>query len=221
MQKSLILFMLLCLPFFLKAQTQNQPEDQQTPLAQQSNSFKPQKGNFTLEGLILPLTTSQVERAYFRGRIFAADRVAFRTGLGYNYIGRQDETGSKSQSTKTAFAFLPGFEVHFGSIARFSPYVGAEYVFRRTSESTFNNTERFHIRELKEISRYNGANIVAGTDYYFTRHFYFGVEFGYGFQRGTSVIKEVAGTFENEISRTNFLNVGQSMNGALKLGFVF
>lgn len=137
-----------------------------------------------------------------RLRYFVTDKVALRltVGIDNKKTARSvnelpDGTGAagKYEFKRSNTIFAIGTEYHFKGTERLSPYIGLDIKAGAFSnkESSFNadldiNGEPFYLLNFTEKYTAKGSifgmNIVAGTDFYFAKNFYFGLELGLGFQ---------------------------------------
>jgi outer membrane protein W len=189
-----------------------------------TGGIKPAAGEITGEVQLSLTDGSTVGLNQLRGRYFLSPSTAFRASFTLDAYSDTDDDETRSS---TLVVLAPGIEKHFAGTERLSPYVGAELRLSKQFASyeddnveieggwgTSNNRNYFGL----------GLGIVAGADYYFAKHVYLGVEFGYGLTYRTYGEVEVnpkngnSYTIDNDRST---LSLGSSVNGALRLGFVF
>lgn len=156
---------------------------------------KPDKGNFTVEGLLQfsfgdePLMLKFTE---LKGRFFATDKMAYRGTLGFD-IGSQtnDFIDNKNTASYTISNQLiragGGVEVHVKSSKRLSPYYGGEgLIILETKKTTGTNTNDLKTYNLgagyQSDYAYTGVYLggLAGLDCYITSDLYIGFEIGLG-----------------------------------------
>lgn len=194
-----------------------------------TNDFKPTAKSITAEVNFVPWGGAPVALPNLRGRYFISDNVAIRGGLDIRY---QHNSPSKDV-TQDMFQLniIPGIEKHFAGTNRLSPYIGADLVFGFASSSsqvtaggtTYDVkgawTDTAGLTYSNRGNMHFGVNAVAGTDFYFARHFYTGIEMGYGFMVTSFSDVTVKGTVVDK-GGSNF-TLGSNVVGALRLGFVF
>ncbi len=195
-----------------------------TALMAQSGDFKASAGNLTLEGNFAPFGGNPFSSDFIRARKFVSDYSAFRLGVGA-FVTSNNPTAHSSHIT-TGFTLAPGIEKHFEGTDRLSPYVGAELVFanrseRREDHNPINNTTVI-TRNPSENGWFRfGANVLAGADFYFSKHVYIGAELGYGMSFYNIKNTEIEGPSGTNITeRGSSFGLGNNLNGRLRLGFV-
>lgn len=144
----------------------------------------------------------------------------------------------------------PGYEIHFDGTDRLSPYVGAELDFGIGSTSTeeefwsSDSPTEFDPEDNVVWSGTDkdgyvriGLNLLAGFDFYFADNIYLGGELGFGFantsmrdsefetdnQQAWSVFAtgDDDSDLPDPIENGSTFNVGPTVNGAIRLGFLF
>ena len=128
-------------------------------------------------------------------RYFLNQNMAIRVGLGYssgkseeNFAENGDGTGALGTLTMkmSNFDFKAGFEYHFGSTKRLSPYVALDLGFGSGSMSNegsnsdgYNYIANYNFSEEYKTSSF-GTSLNAGMDFYFAENLFLGAEFGFG-----------------------------------------
>ncbi|WP_205500270.1 outer membrane beta-barrel protein [Rufibacter psychrotolerans] len=198
--------------------------------AQEVGGIKPAAGEVTGE-VQLNLTdgnTVGLGLNQLRGRYFLSPTTAVRASV---ILDIENQTGDDDFSrTSTLVVLSPGIEKHFAGTDRLSPYVGAELTLSKLFaseegddyeiEGAWSNGSGFSNRNYFGF----GLGAVAGADYYFARHVYLGVEFGFGLQYTTE--GDVKVNPEGRPSTTidgegGSLRLRPTVNSGLRLGFVF
>ena len=194
--KKLIVLGILFLSF-LQFNSFNAQEEQEKKL-----SFETQFDVFSRNGNIIP----NLKARYF----FNADNV-LRTTFSFQYndaiteILENNGTGVGSvQKTNSLATFSIGYEKHF--IAdKFSPYIGAEFIFGFGNHSTFGSrtdslvfVSEFNYSSQQRVSQL-GFGIFTGVDIPLYKGLYCGTEIGYMFlssnlQRGEYKTENAAST---------------------------
>ncbi len=211
-----------------------------TILAQKPDAGTP----MSLEGQIgWNANTLTFNSPSIRFRYFLADNIAARVTLGvYSqkytqlfYEGPNVTQGASGEyiTRSNAWNLGIGGEYHFGGTDRLSPYAGLEVFFGGGKVITEgNNTDgSIYIDDYQEESvqpvSLFGFNIVAGTDFYFTEHFYLGAEIGFGLQAITQKEGETSVT-SGGITVSSALQPEEKMSfygnnvlGAFRLGWRF
>ncbi len=180
--------LLLSLVFFFGAQV----------FAQKNNSgqsaddpFRATKSNFTLEVGFIPFNVVPISLSQLKLRFFANDKLAIRLGANLSSTSKSATAGTVAQKSSCfVLGIYPGIEYHVGNLKRLSPYFGAE---ANIYFKWYNYVEKTDNKETKVISGQwdvgssrcgftdVGLNLLAGVDFYFSKHIYMGVEFYYGF----------------------------------------
>ncbi|WP_207434117.1 outer membrane beta-barrel protein [Sabulibacter ruber] len=199
--------------------------------AQDGGGIKPAAGEVTGEVQLNLTGTNTVGLGLnqLRGRYFLAPNTAIRASF---ILDVQNDTEDDDFSrTSTLFVLAPGIEKHFAGTERLSPYVGAELSFTK-----FSANEEGDNYEIDGAWSNGGNNItnrnyfgfglgaVAGADYYFARHVYLGVEFGFGLQyrkEGDVEINPESGPNTTIDGEGGSLRLRPTVNSGLRLGFVF
>nr|WP_257791743.1 OmpA family protein [Pontibacter actiniarum] len=188
-------------------------------------TYKPTAGNITTEVLFNDFGDISLNNGLLRGRYFMSDATALRLSVGINYDYRKLDDDAHYRTSGIALA--PGIEKHFAGTDRLSPYIGAELPIRFTGARYENENV-----EVKGATGTNGSdrayfsvglNAVAGTDFYFARNFYAGVEVGVGLRYRKDAEVEVDTDFGNNTTVEGFHGVdfSQFVNGGVRVGFVF
>ncbi len=216
MQKTLLSVLLVSLTFFGNTAVKAQALSTASSAAERSALVsKAQAGNVTLEGMY-SLSNQSAPRGYLRGRVFIKENIAFRAGLGYSYTSQTPSNNSPLHFSSTA-TVRPGFEFHLGNSERFSPYIGFEYAYQYNKGGQRTQIGLASGSETATITTQHGVGVVSGADYYFAKNFYLGLEFSYMISGGS--IEAVEGP--NRSTTHTFFEMGQGVNGALRVGFAF
>jgi outer membrane protein W len=164
-----------------------------------SESFVPGDGvsPFSLEvslGQTFGGGNSLVRAPGIKFRYFFNSKMALRAGLGFSSYMNEDSfsennDGSGEIGTYTikysGFNIRPGFEYHFASTNRLSPYVALDIsvgIGSRKVEGInagFYSYEPNYSYNSKNKSILFGTSINAGIDFYVAKNLFIGVEFGY------------------------------------------
>jgi hypothetical protein len=205
-----------------------------------AQDFKQSAGMKNLELQFTPLGGTPLGISGLRFRYFSSNTTAIRGNvfLGYSRTSEitqdansdADEKELKTTESSFEFNLRPGFESHFEGTDRLSPYLGAELDlnFKTTSKTVQDQDEDDDIFEI-ETSNEGGAfrfgiNGVAGFDYYFAKHLYFGAELGFGFGLTSPFAKKVTvdgDSNESSIDKVTTFNIGPNVNSAIRIGFLF
>ena len=180
-------------------------------------------------------------------RLFKTENTAFRIGVNvsfYNYVDilqTEDEENNipelKSSRNNFSINLRPGYEKHFGSSRRLSPYIGFQGLLGYTTRSYMVERQDSpdNINELKWVndpavsgqgSVNLGAGVFAGIDFYFVEKLYLGIEIGYGFQysRYLKTTYSDKNQPDNNYEKKNghYIGVAPSLaTGNLRLGWTF
>jgi hypothetical protein len=201
-----------------------------TSASTSGGGIKPTTGEVTGEVQLSVADGSTISLNQLRGRYFLNPTTALRASFALN--SSTDTNDDETRST-TLVSLSPGIEKHFAGTDRLSPYVGAELRLSKyfaSYESDFvevdgawgwnDNGGFVNGRNYFGL----GLGVVAGADYYFAKHVYLGVEFGYGLSYNTYGDVEVNPSNSNSYTidhDQSSWNLGSSVNGGLRLGFVF
>ncbi len=207
-----------------------------------AQDFKQSAGMKNLELQFTPLGGSPLGISGLRYRQFISNTMAVRANVFLGYMSKSTITqdantadGANDKELKDSessfeFNLRPGFESHFEGTDRLSPYVGAELDlnFKRTSEVLQAQNEDDDIVETtntnKDGSFRFGLNALAGFDYYFAKHLYFGAELGLGLSYTspfTTVSKSGSVSVESNENKDAIFNFGPNVNSAIRIGFLF
>jgi hypothetical protein len=215
------------------ASAQFVPQTQQTPAGRSGSptdvaqKFKSGSGDKTFEMNFNPLSATPLSLNYIRARFFTSDNFAVRTGVSL-------ALKSNSDSKAFDFALLPGIEKHFEGTEKLSPYMGAELVLagRFSSSSVTSNSITTAVKgawlDGSNTGFFTfGLNALIGTDYYFSKHIYVGIEAGFGLSliSSSDVVTTVtpnggATTSTTKTGGSNF-QFGPNYNSAIRIGFAF
>lgn len=178
-----------------------------------------------------------------RFRYFFADNIAARLTVGLSntkytelfYEGPNVTQGASGEyiTRSNAWNIGLGGEYHFTGTDRLSPYVGLDIILggakQRTEGTDTDGTmyiADYQEESVRPVSLF-GFNIVAGTDFYFSEHFYIGAEMGFGLQalkqgEGESSVTSGGITVSTAIQpEEKFSNIGNNVMGAFRLGWRF
>ncbi len=195
----------------------------------ETGDFKPNSGSVSFEMNFNPFSASPLNINYLRARLFVSDDFAIRAGFS---IASRSESDNKTFE----YAVLPGVEKHFNGTERLSPFLGAELMIagRGSSSSVTNGTVSTTTTKgvwsdgKTDRGFFNlGVNLLAGCDFYFAKHFYVGLEAGYGFSLisySDIVVTYVPNGGSSTITTTeggSSFRLGPNYNSALRLGFIF
>lgn len=194
-----------------------------------TSDFKAVAKSITAEVGFAPFGGTPLSIPYLKGRYFISDNLAVRLGLDIKY----QHNAPTKDLTQNMFqmSIVPGIEKHFAGTGRLSPYIGGEVNVGFTSSSTdatvggTTNTIKGAWTDSTGAGVANrgnfhlGVNLLAGTDYYFAKHFFAGLEMGYGFMMTSTSDITVNGTVTSK-GGSNF-GLGSNVLGTIRLGFVF
>lgn len=198
-------------------------------------------GEQNLEVLFAPLGGSPIGINGIKYRSFTSATTAFRATvfLGLNsstsksMSGSDDDVELKSTSSNFDISIRPGIEMHFVGTDRLSPYYGAEAVIgfgsaSQKSDQMYGADES--VKTVKTSSQGKlglGVNAFAGMDFYFADNIYLGAELGFGIGYNMDFDhKSESMNWEGKISETetpggSSINIGPTVVGAIRLGFLF
>jgi hypothetical protein len=206
-----------------------------------AQDFKQSAGMKNLELQFTPLGGTPLGISGLRYRQFTSNTMAIRANVFLGYMSKSTITqdantanGANDKELKDSessfeFNLRPGFESHFEGTDRLSPYVGAELDlnFRRTSGVSQSQPAS----DIVEVTSTNkdgafrfGLNGLAGFDYYFAKHLYFGAELGFGLSYTSpfkTVTKSGSVSIESKEGKDAMLNFGPNVNSAIRIGFLF
>ncbi len=207
-----------------------------------AQDFKQSAGMKNLELQFTPLGGTPLGISGLRYRQFTSNTMAIRANVFLGYMSKSTITqdantadGANDKELKDSessfeFNLRPGFESHFEGTDRLSPYVGAELDlnFRRTSAVSQEQNEDDDIEETTTTNEDGsfrfGLNGLAGFDYYFSKHLYFGAELGFGLSYTSpfkTVTKAGSVSIESKEGKDAMLNFGPNVNSAIRIGFLF
>ena len=212
-----------------------------TAIAQQDVK-KQTGGEQNLEFLFAPLGGSPIGINGIKYRKFSDATTAMRATvfLGFGSTttkglgGGTDGKGElKTTNSNFNISIQPGIEKHFVGTDRLSPYYGAEAIIGFGSSGTTRDdvygTEN-KIKSVKSSSQGSvnvGVNAFAGMDFYFADNIYLGAELGFGIGFTSSMTKKSESLDFNgdvvtsETPGGSSINVGPTVVGAIRLGFLF
>jgi hypothetical protein len=202
-------------------------------------SQKQEEKNITLEMEFSPLGSEPLKINSLRARYFFKENQSFRLSV---------FAGGKRTSTKTMtpdssfeltatngnfdFSIRPGFEHHFDVAEKLSPYIGGEFYYGFTQTKTSNESLNFSnaVMSMRSITTQSniGLNVLTGTDFYFSKKIYLGVELGFGLLlegKGKSKVRyenqDPASGLEDSNTKGNSttLNWGPNYQGTIRLGY--
>jgi hypothetical protein len=225
--------------------------------------YKQEAGNKNLEVQFAPLGGTPIGMGGIRLRSFSSETSALRLsifvgGSSKSTITQQAIDTStttpkvpgqlelKDTESSTVISIRPGFEKHMTGTDRLSPYMGAEIDFGMKFSKEKNDAELLNVAgtENEKFTKVTkgkdgymrfGLNLVAGTDWYFTKKAYLGVELGFGFAYTIDSKIKVEDPMAEEVAKRNntkyvapldekqgnSMNWGPTVNGQLRLGFLF
>lgn len=203
-------------------------------------------GEQNLEVLFAPLGGSPIGINGIKYRKFSDATTAMRATvfLGFGSattktLGGGKEGKDELKTTKSNFdiSIQPGIEKHFVGTDRLSPYYGAEAMIGFGTKST-KEDETYgidnSIKSVKSSSQGSlsiGVNAFAGMDFYFADNIYLGAELGFGIgytmdmDKKSEALSQEPGK-EGDIVTSegpggNSFNIGPTVVGAIRLGFLF
>ncbi len=179
-------------------------------------------------------------------RAFTSEKSAFRAGLDISFLNatdilQQEDITNGDEELKGTLSSLsimlkPGYEKHFGDLARLSPYIGIQgligYSSSAATEERQNATTVYLVtwRNDPVISGYGsidvGVGVFAGVDYYFVKKLYLGIEIGYGVQYSnllkTKYTNQNNSQSDYEEKNGSVIGIAPSLaTGNLRLGWTF
>lgn len=222
-------------------------------IGETASAQKATGGALTVEGQLSLWGPTQVVAPLIRARYFLTDDLAARVQLGFftnsntnNFAANPDGTGGTGSRVRTNnfFDLRLGIEKHLGSHEKFSPYLGAEFMFGSGSaKETWTNSNDGNSYTLNDSRTmtgnwqgggltYNpgttiGFNLILGADYYVFEQLFIGAEFGYGFMsnnRPDVVIEQSVGGNTNKTTQLGGSTSGlgmYNMNGGMRIGIRF
>ena len=182
-------------------------------------------------------------------RNFSTEQNAFRLGININYssntdiIQQADDDADlkelKKYTTVYGITLMPGTEKHFDVADKISPYVGIQALIKykhtsiKTEYQDGNNVEAIEIINASPDNSGAGlgymsfgGGIFTGVDYYFVKHFYIGVEVGFGLQYFSYLKTQYTDTGdsdnEDEFKNGSALQLAPGLTtGNIRLGWTF
>jgi hypothetical protein len=202
-------------------------------------SQKQEEQNITLEMEFSPLGSEPLKINSLRGRCFFKENQAFRLSVfagGKRTATKTMTPDSSFELTATNgnfdFSIRPGFEHHFDVAEKLSPYLGGEFYYGFTQTKTSNESLNFsnEVMAMRSINTQSniGLNVLTGTDFYFSKKIYLGVELGFGLLlegKGKSKVRyenqDPASGLEDSNTKGNSttLNWGPNYQGTIRLGY--
>jgi hypothetical protein len=196
-----------------------------------NKGFKPESGNVSFEMNFNPLSAAPLSINYLRARYFLSSSTALRLGFSL-------ATRSVNDNKSFEWAVLPGIEKHFAGTDRLSPFIGAELAIagKSSSSSSSTGTGNSQVTTTTKGSWAGGSNrgffnlgvnLVAGCDIYLSKHFYAGMEAGFGFSLlsesdvTTTVIPNGGSSTVTTTTGGSTFQLGPNYNSAVRLGFIF
>lgn len=179
-----------------------------------------------------------------RMRFFQSESMAYRLNALLNFRNENEITQDadntlgdeelRRKETDFDFFVMPGFEKHFASSKRLSPYIGAEAIigFRTSIEK---DQTQFG-GDVIEVKTKNGnlddgivigAGAVAGVDFYVAKKLYLGLELNYSLTYSiatkTKISSDAPGStdVETKVGKSNVLNFAPGSMGVFRIGFLF
>lgn len=203
---------------------------------------KPEKGDFTVEGLLqLSFGEAPIMLRFpeIKGRFFAANNLAYRGTVGFE-IGSQTSDFTDNRQTASYVVSQQsiraggGVELHIKSSKRISPYYGAEgLILVNSNKITGTNTDDLKTYTLgggyQKDSSFTGIYLgaLAGLDYYLSSDIYMGFELGVGVTSfSTTVVGERKTLRGTTISESNVVSgrgnsIGIRYSPGIRVGFKF
>lgn len=203
----------------------------------QETTFKPNKGTFSTEVMLTPLSEKPIQLNQIKFRGFVSEKSVFRMAFLISGTIQDDKNrvGTPDKIQKAfEFSFKPGYEQHFAGTKRLSPYVGFEMdLGYKVSESEVEESGFSYTIEgawddqgTERAFTRLGMNVICGFDFYIAKNLYLGSEFGYGYQlQNFDKITykrndRLAGTTVLDEADTNYL-FGPYVQNSIRLGFNF
>ena len=215
-----------------------------TAIAQQDVK-KQTGGEQNLEFLFAPFGGSPIGINGIKYRKFTDATTALRAtvflGMGSTTtktLGAGSDGKGELKTVKSNFniSIQPGIEKHFVGTDRLSPYYGAEAIIGFGSNGTkeddtygADNTVKA-IKSSKQGTLNIGVNAFAGMDFYFADNIYLGAELGFGIgynmkmapkTESLDLIKDDGSIVTSEGLSGSSINIGPTVVGAIRLGFLF
>lgn len=204
-----------------------------------AQDFKPVEGSKNLEFQFAPLGGSPIGISGLRYRQFMNPTTAIRANVFLGFMSKSTTTqdadsdaGDKELKDKESsfeFNLRPGIEKHFEGTDRLSPYVGAELDinFKTTSKTEQDQVDN-SVVDTKTTNAGGairfGLNGVAGFDYYFAKHLYFGAELGIGLSMNNPMktkVEREGKSIESSVGKESSFNFGPNVVTAIRLGYLF
>lgn len=204
---------------------------------------KPDKGNFTVEGLLQlsfgGTTPIMLQFPEIKARFFPSKTLAYRGTVGFNIGSETSEITANRQIatytvSKQSIRAGGGVEVHVKGSRRFSPYYGAEgFIFLETNKINGVNTDDLKTYSLgagyQRDSSVSGIYLgtLAGMDYYLSSEVFIGFELGVGINSySTTVVGERKTMRGVTVSESNVVagrgnSIGFRYSPGIRVGFKF
>lgn len=182
----------------------------------------------------------------------SASRIGSNEETGSPYGTNPNDFKDKKSSTTLGINF--GFENHFRGTKRLSPYIGADLTLLNkwskqtttdegvtttrtgawityTTVPSFGNNSPYSYTsytssKTEEVAYFQyGLNLVSGFDFYMSRHFYFGYEFNFGFNKVVfkDIEVKVSGStapINNVDQKSSAFTFGPTLFNGIRLGYV-
>jgi hypothetical protein len=246
MKKKLLMFILSLMTVSLVAQEES------------ATTFKPSKNNFSVEVNFTPFNgATLISVNGFRGRLFLNEKMALRLGATFDMQHNEAEFPvqlngatyySKDDQQYTTLGIMPGFEYHFLTTPRFSPYAGISAGYEnKTSKGSYEDpyynggsTSSIYIMKTEAKNSWLAGssstyyydqrgysmlsvNLLMGADIYILKHLYMGFEFGFGYDAlfHKKIEITVDGVSKPEVPKSMSGGFGFNADNAIRLGYWF
>ncbi len=197
-------------------------------------------GQKSLEMLLSPLGSEPIKINGVKGRYFLDSNTAIRATVflgGSRDKSITQESGDNllelhSNKVKSDWAIYPGYEYHFPSQKKISPYVGVEGQFsvsksKDISEQQWASEQQIQTTISKTRNSTVGFNLVSGVDCYITEGLFVGFEFGFGTSKELKGMKSTKYDNPEASSLTDSktkgsstsMNWGPNYVGAIRIGW--
>ncbi len=216
-----------------------------------AQDFKPAAGSKTLE---FGFTPQAISMSGIQFRMFKTETMAYRMGLYIGFMSGSEVDAQATAAVGTTAArnelktktssfeidLTPGVEMHFAGTDQLSPYWGGilDIGYKMSSEvvdgeaetdpTKASNVQTTTTKNEDGFLRF-GAGLVFGTDYYFAKKFYLGVEggFGFAFTKNSDIHTEDTYTHPSgyvapadQVQGSSF-QLAPTVKGKLRLGWNF